>query len=295
MNLNLKSTKKNIKGAVTIEACIALPVFLGFFLMLLCVIKIACINITLDHAVNETAKQVSAYAYPVSFLNEYEDKLIEEYGEEKINSFQEIAKAIPYNSIKVSGIDFSADLFSGNFNSILNFGEDLYWSLKQTGKYEIVKAIMNQFIDNSFINKTNLKLSLIEFPQGLKEYEACKNSTSIKKLGLIPEKDFGRDDVVIQVQYFYKIAIPLLGSKTINFMHTAVERAWVHGGNGVYTSKEEGIKLEDFTKTSQVVYITRTGDKYHKEGCRYLRLSKIPVELNDDLKSRYEPCKICKP
>ena len=42
------------------------------------------------------------------------------------------------------------------------------------------------------------------------------------------------------------------------------------------------------------VYVTRTGAKYHRDGCRYLSRSKIPMALNDAVK-RYTPCSVCKP
>ena len=41
------------------------------------------------------------------------------------------------------------------------------------------------------------------------------------------------------------------------------------------------------------VYVTRTGAKYHRENCRYLSKSKIPMSLKDAAK-KYEPCKVCK-
>ncbi len=43
------------------------------------------------------------------------------------------------------------------------------------------------------------------------------------------------------------------------------------------------------------VYITRTGEKYHEEYCRYLKSSKIPIELNDAKARGYTPCKVCGP
>lgn len=43
-----------------------------------------------------------------------------------------------------------------------------------------------------------------------------------------------------------------------------------------------------------IVYVTKTGKKYHKAGCRYLRKSSIPIKLKD-AKSRYSPCSVCKP
>ena len=42
------------------------------------------------------------------------------------------------------------------------------------------------------------------------------------------------------------------------------------------------------------VYVTRTGSKYHRASCRYLRQSSIPIALNDARK-RYSPCSVCGP
>ncbi len=42
------------------------------------------------------------------------------------------------------------------------------------------------------------------------------------------------------------------------------------------------------------VYITRTGSKYHRSGCRYLSRSKIPISL-DEARRHYAPCSICRP
>jgi competence protein ComEC len=46
---------------------------------------------------------------------------------------------------------------------------------------------------------------------------------------------------------------------------------------------------------SQIVYITRTGKKYHREGCRYLAMSKFPVSLRQAKDRGYTPCKVCRP
>ena len=44
----------------------------------------------------------------------------------------------------------------------------------------------------------------------------------------------------------------------------------------------------------QTVYVTRTGSKYHKAGCRYLSKSAIPMKLKDAA-ARYAPCGVCNP
>ena len=47
-------------------------------------------------------------------------------------------------------------------------------------------------------------------------------------------------------------------------------------------------------KVEQTVYVTRTGSKYHRSSCRYLRSSKIPTSLSE-AKDRYSPCSVCSP
>lgn len=42
------------------------------------------------------------------------------------------------------------------------------------------------------------------------------------------------------------------------------------------------------------VYVTRTGAKYHRAGCRYLSRSMIPVSLSD-AKLSYSACSVCRP
>ena len=44
-----------------------------------------------------------------------------------------------------------------------------------------------------------------------------------------------------------------------------------------------------------IVYITKTGAKYHRETCNSLRRSKIPVTLEQAIERGYEPCRNCKP
>lgn len=48
------------------------------------------------------------------------------------------------------------------------------------------------------------------------------------------------------------------------------------------------------TKT-QTVYVTRTGKRYHRDGCRYLASSRIAMSLKDAKAKGYTPCKVCRP
>lgn len=45
----------------------------------------------------------------------------------------------------------------------------------------------------------------------------------------------------------------------------------------------------------QEVYVTKTGTKYHKITCTYLKQSSIKMELDNAINENYTPCSRCKP
>lgn len=47
--------------------------------------------------------------------------------------------------------------------------------------------------------------------------------------------------------------------------------------------------------SSYTVYITNTGHKYHKNGCRYLRYSSHPISESKAKKDGYGACSVCNP
>jgi micrococcal nuclease len=56
-----------------------------------------------------------------------------------------------------------------------------------------------------------------------------------------------------------------------------------------------GFLLAQTAGKETTVYVTNSGEKYHRDNCRSLRRSKIALPLADAMKSGYEPCSICKP
>ena len=48
------------------------------------------------------------------------------------------------------------------------------------------------------------------------------------------------------------------------------------------------------TKQGTTVYITDTGEKYHREDCVHLAKSRNPI-LMENLDANYQPCKVCSP
>lgn len=54
-------------------------------------------------------------------------------------------------------------------------------------------------------------------------------------------------------------------------------------------------RIAQTQKKETVVYVTRTGEKFHRSNCRYLRQSKIKTTKNEAVKNGYSACKVCKP
>ena len=57
---------------------------------------------------------------------------------------------------------------------------------------------------------------------------------------------------------------------------------------GQKTEQSGGLQQEG------TVYVTSTGKKYHRDGCKWLK-SRSPMALSKAVAAGYQPCKVCKP
>lgn len=58
---------------------------------------------------------------------------------------------------------------------------------------------------------------------------------------------------------------------------------------------ERQAQQQEAERAEQTVYITDTGSKYHRAGCRHLRHSSYPISLSDAQAQGYTPCGTCHP
>jgi len=61
------------------------------------------------------------------------------------------------------------------------------------------------------------------------------------------------------------------------------------------TNKSNNSTNQSSQQQEETVYITRTGEKYHRDSCRYLKKSKKSIKLSKARNQGYTPCKVCKP
>lgn len=68
-------------------------------------------------------------------------------------------------------------------------------------------------------------------------------------------------------------------------------------GNGVIFEKQAGGTqgTEESFEEEALVYITKTGKKYHREDCRYLKSSGVQISLEEAREQGLSPCRECEP
>jgi len=102
----------------------------------------------------------------------------------------------------------------------------------------------------------------------------------MKKIGFF--KIFCLGLIISQIILLLIIVTPLI-SPNISTRREPLEQSSVDNSNSTPLPSE------------RIVYITKTGEKYHQIGCRYLKYSSIPITLSEAISRGYTPCSICKP
>ena len=68
---------------------------------------------------------------------------------------------------------------------------------------------------------------------------------------------------------------------------------WIFRQGGVEPAEDNPV--DTLLGGREVVFVTRTGSVYHRDGCRYLKSGKVPMALSEAQGRGYEPCKVCEP
>lgn len=74
--------------------------------------------------------------------------------------------------------------------------------------------------------------------------------------------------------------------------------AVVNSGDQNTSTAQQQSSVQQASSTdnqSTTVYITKTGKKYHRAGCKYLARSQIPISLDEAKAQGYTPCSVCDP
>lgn len=279
----MKFDLKKAGGSLTVEAAVILPFFLFIFLIFLYVIKIFYVQAALDLAVKAAGRDIAAVAYPLSLLHEQEEELFAQGEGMAVDTIPGLSE---YAELRAG---LPQLLGSGGLNAAA-----IFEGLLEQGGFALARSVLAAHLETYRLDPAQMTLNLAHLPQSRYGFFREKQQPQYQEAGILPEADFAKEDVVIQAEYSLALPMPFFSGNTVRLKSAVVERAWLAGGNGVYTVRGEKSLFEQAREeTGTVVYVTRTGVKYHLSGCLYLRKSRIPLTVPEAQDRGYTPCKIC--
>lgn len=86
----------------------------------------------------------------------------------------------------------------------------------------------------------------------------------------------------------------------VQALEEQVQKASGNVGNTANFSEDGNVSQSSSSVSAQdtqsyTVYVTKTGSKYHKSGCRYLSNSQIAMDKNEAISKGYSACSVCNP
>ncbi|MDF2803623.1 MAG: hypothetical protein K0S61_3526 [Anaerocolumna sp.] len=258
-NKSIKSHQL-IKGSLTVEATLVLPIFLFGILAVIYLLQIIGIQESLQQAITQMGLDTSKYAYVYQYIMDYgqdtDDQSVEsEHSKEEDNS----AFNTPDNIEETK---------KASVEALVSAGIDSTY----------FKAMLPKYVEEDRINNSCIKGGM----SGVHTFMSSFMSEG--------------DDIDIILSYSVKIPVPILSIKEIPFLL----RVRIRGFTGHTTEINGSDNEEEQENNKTYVYITDTGVVYHlTKECSHLKLSieeadyKYIEDLRNDSGGKYYSCSIC--
>lgn len=299
--------KKKEKGALAIEATIAFTVFITFLFILIAIARLSMVYITINDVTAETVKKIAGMSYPISYINDmYDDLGAQIETNTNIEKITENANSGTSSILQSTGLNIGNEALNElGIANILNSAKDSVINSVFSGVEEFIMSKETELVSNIYsdllektqmpVDAENIKVVCFSMPLPETTFERQKEDIA-EKIGINAE-DLNKDDVVLCVEYDYQISVPFFPTYDVKLKSTAIEKAWMNGGNHVTPSEREGIDISDILG-SQVYYTASgNGKKYHRKDCFTLKRSTNVVHgprfTAQTLKLK--PCAVCKP
>lgn len=132
-------------------------------------------------------------------------------------------------------------------------------------------------------NSIKIDWNYIKHSDGYDIYRATSKDGYYSYLDTVDESWYRDYDITKGTRYYYKVKAFSYGS----YDDSSFSK-WRSG-----KVKQAKKTASSSYTTTQTVYITKTGGKYHSYGCRYLRSSCIAIDLGSACSYGYDACSVC--
>lgn len=308
---------KKLKGSLTIEAALVLPIFLFAIFSIIYFVKIIYIHERVQHAITEAAEEMSIGAYILessglidlqqgiynkasddiqtiqsSFyeideilngltnisINQEDSFLIETPEFKNVSKLSEDILFIK-NQIEI-GINFIYSNLNNLLGGILAIAEDSSQIIISSGVIEGMEIINN-------VIGTKIARSIVSKHISAEDYYYWGVIGGEKGFDYSGSQFLLKDDDIF-ITISYQVEMPFLKEilKPLSITQAVKIRAYTGNGNLkiLYKNKED---------RGNIVYITRNGTKYHTEkNCRYIDV-KIKLSTYVKVKGSKSICEVC--
>lgn len=175
--------------------------------------------------------------------------------------------------------------------SILLAGSNLQGHSENGGTQSNVGELTAQIESISAENEA-LEADATQYQEELKKLKEEKDSTKqllAEANSKIEELSTQNSDKDAEIKKLQSEIAEYEASKTATSASVETEDNQENVSETNVTSQQES------TNNSYTVYITKTGSKYHRSGCRYLSKSQISIDKNDAISQGYSACSVCNP
>ena len=173
--------------------------------------------------------------------------------------------------------------------------DEATWLLPESWRFGLAERALSLRLEGTDVSLEQIQILEVEFPQGEESYQRrmASGDFDVGAEALNPGVLFSSDDAYLSFRYQPRWTGWLPGLEG-GMVFRATERGWLKGQGMLWIADQHEMSIFDAEEAMTYVYVTRTGVKYHRETCRYLRKSKIPMIRSEALKT-YQPCKVCTP
>ncbi len=83
--------------------------------------------------------------------------------------------------------------------------------------------------------------------------------------------------------------------QSIDSVSVVSENSEASPAEAVEQNTKDEVPVEPLASVGSTVYLTKSGTKFHRDGCSSLSKSKIAISYEDAVERGFEPCGRCKP
>ncbi len=276
---------------MTVEASIALPVFICVIISIAFFMKVFYVHEIIQHAISDTASEISTYSYiySVSGIQKLHDETADGLEKEKevaqrqvktvvnsVNAFREVNDEIndTAESVKTGDVGETIENLDELYQSteeLENRYKDLETVVKEIAnnpKQEL-KSLASAFARTGFedmkaelILKPMTKAFMVKHLKGGNVNDADKRLISLNVVGGFDGLDFSQSrlfedkkHIDIIVRYRVKLNLPVNVLPELNLVQRATVRAWLDGEGapgGAISNKEDIWALSDWERGRRI-------------------------------------------